>query len=349
MAFVTYAQNWEDVVLHRALSGVVRGHYIDVGANHPSFDSVTRAFYDRGWRGINVEPIESMAKLLELERPEDVTLRALVGERSGKRAFYEIADGSGLSTVVQQHAEELCRSHGVTCRTQELDVLTLDEIIEGSTFAEFHFLKIDVEGAEASVIRGIDLTLRRPWIIVVEAHEPLSQTQSHACWEGEITGRGYSMVYCDGLNRFYLADEHADLRGRFAYPPNIFDEVIPYQLVQIRAHQDEMIRQLQADLERVGVEFPVPAGAGNAPEHFRDIHAWSAQAATVLSQLVQSLAHERSRRSAIDKQRHDKDASRQAEWGVRRAQRSHRRSDAKRWWRAILGRMPPGRGRKPVG
>jgi hypothetical protein len=52
---VSYAQNYEDILLGRALRKS-EGFYIDVGANHPVFHSVTKLFHDRGWRGINVEP-----------------------------------------------------------------------------------------------------------------------------------------------------------------------------------------------------------------------------------------------------------------------------------------------------
>lgn len=40
MAFISYAQNFEDVMLWRALKLFGPGRYIDVGANHPSQDSV---------------------------------------------------------------------------------------------------------------------------------------------------------------------------------------------------------------------------------------------------------------------------------------------------------------------
>ncbi len=56
MTFISYAQNFEDVMLWRALKHVERGFYIDVGAFSPDLDSVTRAFSERGWRGINIEP-----------------------------------------------------------------------------------------------------------------------------------------------------------------------------------------------------------------------------------------------------------------------------------------------------
>src|SRR5438105_2444255 len=45
---VSFAQNHEDVLLARAFAEVGQGFYVDVGANDPSADSVTRHFYDRG-------------------------------------------------------------------------------------------------------------------------------------------------------------------------------------------------------------------------------------------------------------------------------------------------------------
>ena len=39
-----YAQFYEDYILSIALSNIKKGHYIDVGANSPNIDSVTKHF-----------------------------------------------------------------------------------------------------------------------------------------------------------------------------------------------------------------------------------------------------------------------------------------------------------------
>jgi len=59
MTFISYAQNMEDVMLYRALKNIHQGFYIDVGAGDPTIDSVAKAFYDMGWSGINIEPVEA--------------------------------------------------------------------------------------------------------------------------------------------------------------------------------------------------------------------------------------------------------------------------------------------------
>jgi hypothetical protein len=41
----SYAQNFEDVMLWRALGHVAQGFYIDLGAHDPVIDSVSHALY----------------------------------------------------------------------------------------------------------------------------------------------------------------------------------------------------------------------------------------------------------------------------------------------------------------
>ena len=49
-----HAQNFEDVLLARCFEAQATGFYVDVGAEDPDIGSVTRHFYERGWRGLNV-------------------------------------------------------------------------------------------------------------------------------------------------------------------------------------------------------------------------------------------------------------------------------------------------------
>lgn len=56
---ISFAQNGEDIRLLRAFIEQPTGFWVDVGANHPINDSVTKLFSLRGWRGINVEPVKN--------------------------------------------------------------------------------------------------------------------------------------------------------------------------------------------------------------------------------------------------------------------------------------------------
>lgn len=248
MTFVSYAQNFEDVMLWRALSDVSDGFYIDVGAQDPVGDSVTKAFYDAGWRGINIEPVRFWFDRLTEARPRDVCLRRAISDHVGSLRIYEI-ENSGLSTALQEVAEEHRRS-GYQVSEQVVECTTLDAILEEHEVGEVHFLKLDCEGSEAAALRGISLDRNRPWIIVVESMSPNSQIPDFAEWETLITGCRYHFVYEDGLNRYYVADEKADLDNAFEYPPNIFDGFMRASEHHVRNELDDQ-RAEWAKLHRV--------------------------------------------------------------------------------------------------
>jgi len=77
MTFISYAQNYEDVMLQRAFKDIKKGFYIDVGANDPVIDSVTKAFYDSDWHGINIEPVTEWFIKLQEARPNDTNLNII--------------------------------------------------------------------------------------------------------------------------------------------------------------------------------------------------------------------------------------------------------------------------------
>lgn len=222
-AFVSYAQNFEDVILWRALHDVAPGFYIDVGAHSPFVDSVTRAFHERGWRGINLEPNADLFAQYGEARPGDVNLNLAVGERAG-RLDMAIVGATGLSTLDEAEARRLAEQ-GLSIERRAVDVVTLDAVWLDHVPAgqAVHFLKVDVEGYEQKVIAGNSWREHRPWIVVVEATLPGTSEPAHSTWEPVLLEAGYGHVYADGLNRFYLAAEHAALGGAFLHPPNVFD------------------------------------------------------------------------------------------------------------------------------
>jgi FkbM family methyltransferase len=225
MTFLSYAQNFEDVMLWRALRTVERGFYIDVGAAHPDADSVTRAFYDRGWSGINVEPVADSAKRLRAARVRDTTLQVAVGEAPGSAEFF-VVEGTGLSTLRRNGLAEF-EKLGFVADPTNVEVTTLADICRAHAPADIHFLKIDVEGTEAAVLSGADFATFRPWIVLAEATAPMTTQDTSGAWEPILLRAGYQFVYFDGLNRFYIADErHEELSPSFRVPPNVFDDFL---------------------------------------------------------------------------------------------------------------------------
>ena len=237
MSLISYAQNYEDVVLWRALKDVERGFYVDVGAADPDEISVTKLFYERGWSGINVEPTAGYFERLVQARPRDLNLNVAAGAAPGLMALNEIP-GTGLSTgddaLARRHAAAGWESREIT-----VPMLTLTSICECQGVGDIHFLKVDVEGAEADVLRGMDFQRFRPWIVVVEATEPLSPTRNDESCEVLLLGQRYRRAYFDGLNAFYVAEEQAGLIDALAVPPNVFDDYITVREDALRVRVEE--------------------------------------------------------------------------------------------------------------
>jgi len=158
-----------------------------------------------------------------------------VGARQGAQPFYVVGAGVGLSTAYPELAEQH-RAAGWAISETTVPVITLAAICAEHVSGPINFLKVDVEGAERAALEGADFTRYRPWIILVEATRPNSQTPSHVEWEDLLTDAGYRMVYFDGLNRFYIADEQYDaLAESFRAPPNVFDMFVRDREVEARA------------------------------------------------------------------------------------------------------------------
>lgn len=229
MPFISYAINFEDVLLWRALGHVQNGFYIDVGANDPVEHSVTKAFYDRGWRGINIEPLPRFVQPLLEQRERDVNLAVAAGASEGVISLFDIPAVNGWATndplVAQSHREE-----GFDLSEIRVPLRTLAAICEEHVAGDIHFLKVDVEGFEAEVLRGMDFVRWRPWVVVVEATKPNSPLLSHDSWESLLTGRGYAFAYFDGLNRYYVVNEHPELLPKLAVQANVFDHFISADL-----------------------------------------------------------------------------------------------------------------------
>ncbi|RST30381.1 FkbM family methyltransferase [Sphingomonas ginkgonis] len=223
MTFVSYAQNFEDVVLWRALKDIEGGSYLDIGAQDPEQDSVSLAFYERGWRGVHVEPTPAYARQLRNSRPDETVIEAACSCAPGPIRFFEFPT-TGLSTSSVEIAEHHSRN-GFEGRSILVPTVRLDGLYE-TIKTPTHWLKIDVEGAEADVLASWGDHGARPWIIAIEATFPSTRRPTHEAWEHQLRNRGYSSVYFDGLSRYYLHEEQAERASAFQTPPNVFDSFL---------------------------------------------------------------------------------------------------------------------------
>ena len=287
-------------MLWRALRDVEKGFYVDVGAADPEVDSVTCAFYERGWFGINIEPVDEYFDKLTQARPRDTNLKVAVGRKSGRSALHVFA-GTGLSTLDPQIAAKH-QAAGFPSQEIFVPVVTLTKILEDHAVRTIHFLKIDVEGGETEALEGLDLERVRPWIIIIEATEPLSTKTSRSSWERLLTSRSYGFAYFDGLNCFYVADEVAALKERLALPPNVFDDFVRWPEWLSRQKAVTLEQEL-AGLEghARGLEEALQRETGHAESLERLLETTRTEAGNLRSLLLSEQAQTNLLRERVDR------------------------------------------------
>lgn len=251
---VSFAHGREDIYLWRALAGRVHhdvGFWIDAGAFDPVDASVTKAFYDRGWRGINIEPLKGPYARLVAQRPRDINLQMLVSDAEGSETFFELDNGQ-LSTTNEEFAHRHMAA-GAQGSSYTVAATTLASICERHAPNTIHFLKIDVEGHEAKAIKGMDFDRFRPWLLILEATEPNRMDRpTHGEWEDMVLAARYRHVRTDLPNRYYVAEERPELIGAFDLPAD--DYVRASQLTDYRhfegqiASLNDRIRHLEGEL-----------------------------------------------------------------------------------------------------
>lgn len=227
---VYYAQNREDIILSAFFDEDEKGFYVDVGANDPDVDSVTKLFYLKGWSGINIEPIKRLHAKLEQERPRDTNLNVGAGEKKSKSLFREYVRAEGLSTfstAMKEEYDELSEEPKPYSE-YEVDILPLRLIFEKAKVKDIQFMKVDVEGYEYEVLKGNNWELYRPEVICIESAHIKKD------WHDLLKKEGYEQAFNDGLNDYFV-DKHKQQRlARFSY----IQTVLPEPVVPVALHND---------------------------------------------------------------------------------------------------------------
>lgn len=202
--FYSYAQCGEDAVLLRLFADQPTGFWVDVGANHPIHDSVTKNFSDMGWTGINVEPVESLHAELMKQRPNDINVMAGLSDHEGEMIFHRVDSNFGLSTFDATLAEQH-ESSGHTVSKISVPITTLSQVCEqylgGRTI---DFLKIDTERHELEVLRGHDFSRFPVRVLLAETGDDYEPIVDH------VVAQGMRLAQFDGLNCWFVSSDEPE-------------------------------------------------------------------------------------------------------------------------------------------
>lgn len=211
--FISYAPDFEDFILFILFHDISHGFYIDIGANDPNIFSVTKVFYDRGWNGINVEPLPDKYQLLQKFRRRDINLKLGAGNYDGKadllvKGLIGFGDMSTLSYKKKKNNSKI-----VSIRVSTMANICKKYIPKGT---KIQFCKIDVENYEKKVLLGYDFINYRPKIFCIESLINIkTKIGEYKEWEYILKTNDYEFGYKYKRNRFYYDKRINGLKEKF--------------------------------------------------------------------------------------------------------------------------------------
>lgn len=160
----------EDRLILKFLSKQPAGFYVDVGAHAPIDYSNTYALYQRGWRGIAIDPDPDAIAGFHRDRPEDIALQVAIGTQPGKVTLHLFNDRSmntiDPATFARVLANPRKRHQGsITVESRTLGSVLAEHVPAGQPIG---FLNIDCEGADLDVLRSNDWARFHPALLAVE-------------------------------------------------------------------------------------------------------------------------------------------------------------------------------------
>lgn len=179
-----------------------RGVFVDIGAHDGISGSNTMFFETLGWDGICFEPIPAVFSHLKANRR--CTLKQLaLSDKIGTAYFKSIKGHSEmLSGLIDQYSPE----HLTRIDREFHEHVQEEEIIqvETSTFNkeiqayDIDILSIDVEGAEATIIKSINFENYNIKFMIVEFNEG-----SDGLLQDYIISKGYKMIERKGVDLIF--------------------------------------------------------------------------------------------------------------------------------------------------
>jgi len=238
--FVSYAQHGEDVILWRALGDRKKVTYVDVGAFDPTSESVTRALYERGWRGVNIEAQPARFEAFEQDRPEDTNLSMAIGDKDGE-AVLTVPTIPGWASLLDP---SVTGSDEDSSQLITVPVRRLATVFQDLGLEQVDVLKIDVEGAEPDVVRGLLDSDVRPLVCVLEGVAPGLGRQAGDEAVALLVEAGYLHCMFDGLNHYLTTDE--SLRESLSVPANPVDGFVTDKVHRLLDERDALKASITA-------------------------------------------------------------------------------------------------------
>jgi len=164
-------------IIEKYFSDKNDGIMIEVGAALPEQISTSKAFKDKGWRCINVEPNPYFAE--EHRKVGNEVYEVAISNEEKDDVYFNIyrdpnvkndkSEGVCASSIAGKMLEGVPPAWDYPAIERiKVKVTTLNQLLESLDVTKIDFVSVDVEGWEMEVMQGFDTQKYKPTIIVLE-------------------------------------------------------------------------------------------------------------------------------------------------------------------------------------
>lgn len=196
----SYAQCYEDVIIDSLLRAYIKNinrpinglSYIEIGANHPVCTSSTLLWQRKyNIKGILVEANPKLIPLLKKHRPHDTIINAAVYDQDLPSIDFFISPENEISSLDERFVNAW-KDLGVQ---EKISVPTIrpNKLLSMTSDCELTILIVDVEGLDLRLLKDIDYTAYKPFIIEVEPSDGFAPGTSNMMIDF-LRSKSYTLV-----------------------------------------------------------------------------------------------------------------------------------------------------------
>lgn len=171
----SYSQYGEDMLLSSLYDDKpdYKGFYVDIGAHHPIRFSNTQYFYEKGWRGINIDATPGSMNRFNQLRSEDINIECAISDKNEELIYYCFEE-SALNSLDPIVSEEKIKKGWKLKEKKYISTQVINSVLEEylPDNQSIDFINIDIEGLELRILKSFDFEKYAPLYFLIEDIHP---------------------------------------------------------------------------------------------------------------------------------------------------------------------------------